>query len=58
MDVPLLNNEKFLASATSCLVWIGNVYSDGNVSDVSGEVRTHSADGVTMQKVREVIGLE
>jgi hypothetical protein len=47
-----------LRCACVCLVMVGNVFSDGNVSVVSGEVRTHSADGVTMQKVREVVCLE
>jgi len=58
MDVAVANNDELLASAASCLVWIGNVYSDGNVSGVSGEVRTHSTDSVTMQKVVEAVSLE
>ena len=58
MDVALLNDEKLLASVASCLVWIGNVYSDGKVSVVAGEVWSYGADGVTIEELREMVPLE
>jgi len=58
VDVASLNDDELLASITSCLVWIGNVYSDGKVSVVAGDVWSYSADGVTIEELREVVPLE